>query len=130
MTKLTLEEFLCMFMAEIAKRHDEHSNLIKKIQASTNFALRNQEASIKALEIQTISTSIEAGMPSIRRINASQYAVSNLQNRNLFSESKKTTGPFPSRLNDDNWDELKETDEVKDLEAYYTDTKPLGNSIP
>ncbi|GKC39649.1 hypothetical protein Tco_1052033 [Tanacetum coccineum] len=79
---------------------------------------------------ETISTSIEADMPSIRRINASQYAVSNLQNRNLFSESKKTTRPFPSRLNDDNWDELKETDEVKDLEAYYTDTKPLGNSIP
>ncbi|GKE45435.1 hypothetical protein Tco_1472719, partial [Tanacetum coccineum] len=52
MMELTLEEFLCMFMAEIAKRHDEHSNLIKKIQASTDFALRNQEASIKALRIQ------------------------------------------------------------------------------
>ncbi|GJS56015.1 hypothetical protein Tco_0629377 [Tanacetum coccineum] len=130
MTKLTLEEFPCMFMAEIAKRYDENTNLIKEIRASTDFALRNQEASIKALEIHMISTSVEADMPSIRRINANQYVVSNLQNRNLFSESKKTTEPSPSRLNDDHWDELKETNEVKDLEAYYTDAKPLGNSIP
>ncbi|GKB52625.1 hypothetical protein Tco_0903378 [Tanacetum coccineum] len=159
MTQLTLEEFLCMFMAEIAKRHDENTNLIKEIRASTDFALRNQEALIKALEIhvrhmsinlhekvsrdlrsstkimpnandETISTSVEADMPSISRINASQYVVSNLQNRNLFSESKKTTEPSPSRLNDDHWDELKETNEVKDSEAYYTDAKPLGNSIP
>ncbi|GJT76443.1 hypothetical protein Tco_1043168 [Tanacetum coccineum] len=52
MMELTLEEFLCMLMAKIAKRHDEHSNLIKEIQASTDFSLRNQEASIKALRIQ------------------------------------------------------------------------------
>ncbi|GJR62602.1 hypothetical protein Tco_1504764 [Tanacetum coccineum] len=95
MTNLTLEESLIMFMDEIAKRHDENSNLIKEIQASTDFALRNQKASIKALEIQvkqmsiilheklsgnlqssieikprvndeTISTSVETDMPSIR----------------------------------------------------------------
>ncbi|GJS93646.1 hypothetical protein Tco_0800614 [Tanacetum coccineum] len=100
MMELTLEESLSMFMAEIAKRHDEHSNLIKEIQAFTNFALRNQKASIKALEIQvrqmniilhkklygnlqsstkikprgndeTISTSVKADKPSIRRIDAS-----------------------------------------------------------
>ncbi|GJT28555.1 hypothetical protein Tco_0908830 [Tanacetum coccineum] len=47
-----LEESLSMFMAEIAKRHDEHSNLIKEIQASIDFALRNQKTSIEALEIQ------------------------------------------------------------------------------
>ncbi|GKD56423.1 hypothetical protein Tco_1289810, partial [Tanacetum coccineum] len=103
MTKLTLEEFLCMFMPEITKRHDEHSNLIKEIQASMDFALRNQKASIKALEIQdrqmsiilhknlsgnlqsstkikprgndeTISTSVKADKPSIHRIDASQYS--------------------------------------------------------
>ncbi|GJU44142.1 reverse transcriptase domain-containing protein [Tanacetum coccineum] len=39
-------------MAESAKRHDENSNLIKEIRASTNVAIRNQGASIKALEIQ------------------------------------------------------------------------------
>ncbi|GJU25850.1 hypothetical protein Tco_1164471 [Tanacetum coccineum] len=47
-----------MFMAEIAKKHDELSNLIKEIQASTDFALRNQKASIKALEIQVRQMSI------------------------------------------------------------------------
>ncbi|GJW53768.1 hypothetical protein Tco_0097853, partial [Tanacetum coccineum] len=115
-----LEESLNMFMAEIAIRHDEHSNLIKEIQASTDFALRNQKTLIEALEIQ----------PSIRRINGSQYAVSNLQNRNLFSESKKTTLPSPNHLNDDYLDELKETDGEKDLEAHYTNAKPLGKALP
>ncbi|GKC43965.1 DNA/RNA polymerases superfamily protein, partial [Tanacetum coccineum] len=38
---------------ESAKRHDENSNLIKKIRASIDVAIRNQRASIKALEIQT-----------------------------------------------------------------------------
>ncbi|GKB27964.1 putative reverse transcriptase domain-containing protein [Tanacetum coccineum] len=39
-------------MNELAKRHEENSNLIKEIRASTNAAIRNQGASIKALEIQ------------------------------------------------------------------------------
>ncbi|GJY91655.1 hypothetical protein Tco_0507437 [Tanacetum coccineum] len=139
--------------------HDENTNLIKELRASTDFALRNQKASIKALEIQVrqmsiilherlsrnlqssieinprvhdemISTSVKADKPSIRRINASQYVVSNLQNRNLFSESKKTTLPSLSHLNDDYWDELKEANGEKDLEAYYTDAKPLGKTLP
>ncbi|GKA65013.1 putative reverse transcriptase domain-containing protein [Tanacetum coccineum] len=47
-----IEESLSKFMAESAKRHDENSNLIKKSRASTDVAIRNQGASIKALEIQ------------------------------------------------------------------------------
>ncbi|GJZ37075.1 uncharacterized mitochondrial protein-like protein [Tanacetum coccineum] len=47
-----MEESLRKFMAESAKRHEENSNLIKEIQASTDVAIRNQGASIKALEIQ------------------------------------------------------------------------------
>ncbi|GJX63948.1 putative reverse transcriptase domain-containing protein [Tanacetum coccineum] len=39
-------------MSESAKRHEENSNLIKEIRASTNAAIRNQGASIKNLEIQ------------------------------------------------------------------------------
>ncbi|GKE43960.1 hypothetical protein Tco_1471244, partial [Tanacetum coccineum] len=39
-------------MAESTKRHDENSNIIKEIRASTNAAIRNQGASIKTLEIQ------------------------------------------------------------------------------
>ncbi|GJY42343.1 hypothetical protein Tco_0429613, partial [Tanacetum coccineum] len=159
MTALTLEESLSMFMAEIANRHDEQSNLIKEIQASTNFALRNQKSSIKAFENQfrkmsiilhkklsgnlqssskvkprvydeTISTSVETDNPSICHIDASQYVISNLQNRNLFSKSKKITLPSPNHLNDDYWDELKETDGEKDLETHYANAKPLGNALP
>ncbi|GJU40492.1 homeodomain-like protein [Tanacetum coccineum] len=159
MTELTLEESLRMFMVEIAKRLDENTNLIKELQASTDFALRNQKASIKALEIQVkqmsiilheklsrdlrssteimprvnderISTSVETDKLPIRRIDASQYAVSNLQNRNLFYESKKMAGRSPSHLNDDQWDELKETDGEKDLEGHYTNAKLLGKALP
>ncbi|GJV61417.1 hypothetical protein Tco_1467517 [Tanacetum coccineum] len=126
MMELTLEESLSMFMTKIAKRLDENTNLIKELQASTDFALRNQEASIKALMIQgrkmsielheklsrdlrsstiikprvddeTISTSVETEKPSIHHIDASQYA---------------------------------ETDEGKDLEAHYTNAKPLGKALP
>nr|GEY87265.1 hypothetical protein [Tanacetum cinerariifolium] len=48
----TLEELLTKFMVESAKRHEENSNIIKEIRASTNAAIRNQGASIKTLEIQ------------------------------------------------------------------------------
>ncbi|GKE68615.1 hypothetical protein Tco_1526687, partial [Tanacetum coccineum] len=39
-------------MGESAKRHEENSNLIKEIRASTDVAIENQGASIKTLEIQ------------------------------------------------------------------------------
>ncbi|GJT73744.1 zinc finger, CCHC-type containing protein [Tanacetum coccineum] len=39
-------------MAESAKRHEENSNLIKEIRGFMDAAIRNQGASIKALEIQ------------------------------------------------------------------------------
>ncbi|GJV83351.1 reverse transcriptase domain-containing protein [Tanacetum coccineum] len=130
MMEITLEESLSMFMTKIAKRLDENTNLIKELQASMDFALRNQKALIKALEIQTISTSVETTKPSIRRIDASQYAISNLQNINLFSKSKKMTGTSPTRLNDDHWDELKETGGEKDLEAHYNNSMPIGKALP
>ncbi|GJU93444.1 hypothetical protein Tco_1318200 [Tanacetum coccineum] len=47
----TMEETLSKFMAESATIHDENSNLIKEIRASTDAAIRNQGASIMALEI-------------------------------------------------------------------------------
>ncbi|GJW56370.1 hypothetical protein Tco_0103101 [Tanacetum coccineum] len=48
----TLKEPLTKFMAKSAKRHEENSNIIKEIRASTDAAIRNQGASIKTLEIQ------------------------------------------------------------------------------
>ncbi|GJU11522.1 hypothetical protein Tco_1133918 [Tanacetum coccineum] len=48
----SMEDTLSKFMSESAKRHEENSNLIKEIQASTDAAIRNHGASIKTLEIQ------------------------------------------------------------------------------
>ncbi|GKA36213.1 hypothetical protein Tco_0722704 [Tanacetum coccineum] len=48
----TMEESPSKFMAEYAKRHDENSNLIREIRATMDVVIRNQGASIKALEIQ------------------------------------------------------------------------------
>ncbi|GKD25467.1 hypothetical protein Tco_1231681 [Tanacetum coccineum] len=65
-------------MGESAKRHEENSNLIKEIRASTDAAIRNQGASIKTLEIQIGQMS---------------------KNRTLMYEIRQMTIPFPSRLN-------------------------------
>nr|GFC45110.1 hypothetical protein [Tanacetum cinerariifolium] len=115
-------------MSESEKRHEENSNLIKEIQASTDASLRNQGASIKTLEIQIgkmskvlqerglgslpsstktnqrdhvklISTIIEADSYSTRRMGSSQYVVSTGQNCTFMYETKQTTILFPSHLN-------------------------------
>ncbi|GJW75749.1 hypothetical protein Tco_0135119 [Tanacetum coccineum] len=39
-----MKDTLSKFMSESAKRHEENSNLIKEIQASTDAAIRNQGA--------------------------------------------------------------------------------------
>ncbi|GKD51155.1 hypothetical protein Tco_1280131, partial [Tanacetum coccineum] len=124
----SMEETLCKFMSESAKRHEENSNLIKEIRASTDAAIRNQGASIKTLEIQigqmskvlqekgfgslpsstktnlrdhvkSILTIVEADSYPIRRMGSFQYAVSTELNRTLMYETKQMTIPFPSRLN-------------------------------
>ncbi|GJR35901.1 hypothetical protein Tco_1211585 [Tanacetum coccineum] len=46
----SMEETLSKFMSESAKRHEENSNMIKEIRASTDAAIRNQGASIKTLK--------------------------------------------------------------------------------
>ncbi|GJU39955.1 hypothetical protein Tco_1192912 [Tanacetum coccineum] len=43
----SMEDTLSKFMSESAKRHEENSNLIKEIRASTDAAIRNQGASWK-----------------------------------------------------------------------------------
>ncbi|GJV97960.1 hypothetical protein Tco_1549537 [Tanacetum coccineum] len=48
----SMEDTLSKFMSESAKRHEENSNLIKEIRASTDATIRNQGASIKTLEIE------------------------------------------------------------------------------
>ncbi|GKD38121.1 putative reverse transcriptase domain-containing protein [Tanacetum coccineum] len=109
----SIEETLSKFMSELAKRHEENSNLIKEIRASMDAAIRNQGASGKTLEnqigqmskvlqekgfgslpsstetnlrdhVKSISTIVEADSYSIRRMGFSQYAVSTGQNRTLM----------------------------------------------
>ncbi|GJU15338.1 mitochondrial proton/calcium exchanger protein-like protein isoform X1 [Tanacetum coccineum] len=49
----SMEDTLSKFMGELAKRHEENSNLIKEIRALTDAAIRNQGASIKTLRDKT-----------------------------------------------------------------------------
>ncbi|GJW93662.1 hypothetical protein Tco_0173334 [Tanacetum coccineum] len=129
-------------MAELAKRHKENSNIIKEIRASIDAAIRNQEESIKTLEIQigqmskvlqergieglpgstepnprdhvkSISTS-KANSSPIRRIESGPYAVSNAEYSSLSFEIVL----FPSRLHGYDRDDWKEACEVKILETY------------
>nr|GEW55607.1 hypothetical protein [Tanacetum cinerariifolium] len=114
----SMEDTLSKFIGESAKRHEENSNLIKEIQASTDAAIRNQGASIKTLEIQieqmskvlqesgfgslpsltetnprdqvkSILTTIEADSCPIRSIGSSKYAVSTGQNRKDYAQNIK-----------------------------------------
>ncbi|GKD97068.1 hypothetical protein Tco_1380965 [Tanacetum coccineum] len=143
----SMEDTLRKFMSESSKRHEENSNLIKEIRASTDAAIRNQGASIKTLEIQIeqmskvlhergfgslpsstetnprdqvkqISTTIEANSHSICRIGSSQYAVSDGQNSTLLYKSRQTTVPFPSRLVNHYCDEKEGNHGPKFIEAY------------
>ncbi|GKA54695.1 hypothetical protein Tco_0753644 [Tanacetum coccineum] len=152
-----MEDTLSKFMSESAKRHEENSNLIKEIRATTDTAIRNQGASIKTLEIQigqmskvllergfgslpsstetnprdqvkSISTTIEADSHSIHRIGSSQYAVSTGQNSTLLYKSRQMAVPFPSRLDNHYCKEKEGNYEPKFTKAYGASY--INNTIP
>ncbi|GKB84264.1 retrovirus-related pol polyprotein from transposon TNT 1-94 [Tanacetum coccineum] len=150
----TMEESLTKFMAELEKRHEENSNIIKEIRASTDAAIRNQGALIKTLEIQIGQMSKvlqERGFGSplsstktnprdhvksiftakydsigIRRIRSAPYAISDSQFNNAFSKIV----PFPRRLHDYCCDEWMEACELKILETYSIRTTLHNNTFP
>ncbi|GKD42358.1 ribonuclease H-like domain-containing protein [Tanacetum coccineum] len=127
-------------MAESAKRHEENSNIIKEIRASTDAGIRNQGASIKTLEIQIghmskvlqergfgsqlykdkscrpsqIDLNTKVDFFGIRCIGCGPYTVSGTQHRSLFSE----TVPFSRRLQNFACDDWREAHDVKILDAY------------
>ncbi|GJV38075.1 putative reverse transcriptase domain-containing protein [Tanacetum coccineum] len=138
----TMEESLAKFMAESAKRHEENSNIIKEIRASTDATIRNQGASIKTLELQikkmskvlqergfgslpgftetnprdqvkSISTTT-ADLSEIRHMEHGPYVVSGSQHRFMFPK----TVPFPRRLHNYCCDGLKEAHGANILDAY------------
>ncbi|GJY96710.1 hypothetical protein Tco_0513620 [Tanacetum coccineum] len=111
-------------MAESTKKHEENSNIIKDIRASTDAAIRNQGSSIKTLEnqigqmskvlqergigglpgstepnpkdhVKSISTA-KADSSVICRIGSGPYAISDAQYSSLSSE----TVPFPNPIVD------------------------------
>ncbi|GJR48597.1 retrovirus-related pol polyprotein from transposon TNT 1-94 [Tanacetum coccineum] len=150
----TLEE---AYYIQFAKRHEENSNIIKEIRASTDATIRNQGASLKTLEIQigqmskvlqkkgfrslpsstkinprdhvkSISTA-EADLTKIRRIGSGPYAVSDSQFNNIFFEPFQIV-PFSRCLHDYCCDERKEARELKVLETYSIRTTLHNNTLP
>ncbi|GJU46493.1 hypothetical protein Tco_1203759 [Tanacetum coccineum] len=149
-----MEESLTKFMAESTKRHEENSNIIKEIRASSDAAIKNQGASIKTLKIQIGQTSkvlqergfeslpsltetnprdhvksistAKADSTRIHRIGSPPYAVLDSRISNVFSK----TVPNPRRLHDYCYDEWKEARELKILETYSIGTTLHDNTLP
>ncbi|GKF99573.1 hypothetical protein Tco_0301264, partial [Tanacetum coccineum] len=80
--------------------------------------------------VKTISTSVKADMTPIHHIGSSQYAVSAQQNSKLMFESRRTTIPFLSCLNDYYYDEKKALYGPQFLEANSYEASHIDNSIP
>ncbi|GKD61382.1 retrovirus-related pol polyprotein from transposon TNT 1-94 [Tanacetum coccineum] len=153
-----MEESLSKFMNESSKRHEENSNLIKENQSLMDAAIKNQRASIKALEIQigqiskvpqerrygslpsltetnprdhvsSILTTVEADTTPIRRIGSTQYAISTQQNSKQIFESRQATILFPNHLNDYYCDE-KGSYGPQHLDAYSYRATRLDDFLP
>ncbi|GJU01752.1 homeodomain-like protein [Tanacetum coccineum] len=76
--------------------HEENSNLIKEIRASTNAAIRNQGASVKTLEIQ-----IEQMRPSVSVMPLSTYlnlGLGELAHTKLTVELADRTVKYPKGI--------------------------------
>ncbi|GKA50168.1 reverse transcriptase domain-containing protein [Tanacetum coccineum] len=111
-------------LKQFSMRYKEFRELIQPFKDSKQVSQLDRKL------LKTTGLDCSTDKPSICRIDASQYAILNLQNRNLFSESKKMTRPSPSHLNDDYLDELKGTDGEKYLDAHYANAKPIGKALP
>ncbi|GKA86245.1 mitochondrial proton/calcium exchanger protein-like protein isoform X1 [Tanacetum coccineum] len=124
-----MEDTLSKFMSESAKIHEENSNLIKEIRASTDAAIRNQGASIKTLEIQIRKMSKVLHERGFGSLPSSTEANPRDQNRTLMYETRQTTIPFPSRLNGYQCDEKKGSYGPQFSEAY-SEASHIDNSMP
>nr|GEY07156.1 hypothetical protein [Tanacetum cinerariifolium] len=103
-----MEDILSKFMNGSVKIHVENSNLIKEIRASTDAAIRNQEASINTLDIQIGQMS---------------------KNYTLMYKTKQMTILFPSRLNSYYCEEKKESYGPQFSKAY-SKASYINNSVP
>ncbi|GJY09048.1 hypothetical protein Tco_0377233 [Tanacetum coccineum] len=80
--------------------------------------------------VKSILTTVEADASSIRRIGSYQYAVSTGQNNTLMYETRQTTIPFPSRLNNCYCKYKKESYGSHFSEAYSYGASHINKSIP
>ncbi|GJT78428.1 ribonuclease H-like domain, reverse transcriptase, RNA-dependent DNA polymerase [Tanacetum coccineum] len=115
----TIKESLSKFMAESAKRHEENSNLIKEIRASTDA----QGVSIKALEIQI------GQMSKVLQERGSGNLPSSTKT-NLRDHVNQANIPFPSFLCDDCYDKEEGSCGLKNFDGYSIGTTLLNNSLP
>ncbi|GJY76758.1 hypothetical protein Tco_0481874 [Tanacetum coccineum] len=108
----TMEESLNKFMAESAKRHDEHSALINSTETNPRD------------HVKSITTTEEVETPSICRIGPHQYIVSSLKEDDKIPliELSRVTIPFPSRLKENGYDEKKVMKELKKLQVNSTES--------
>ncbi|GKC35305.1 retrovirus-related pol polyprotein from transposon TNT 1-94 [Tanacetum coccineum] len=132
----SMEETLSKFMSESVKRHEENSNMIKEIRASTDAAERgfgSLPSSIKTNprdHVKSILTITESDLNPIRRIGSPQYAISTLQKRRFMFESRQMTIPFLSCLNDYYCEERKGSYGPQFSEAYSYEALHIDKSIP
>nr|GEU52323.1 hypothetical protein [Tanacetum cinerariifolium] len=106
---------------ELAKRHNENSSLIKEIQASTDVIIRNQGASIKALEIQIGQMSKERLMKLKKlQVNSAESATSL---KRLRKEKTRIEEEIKATMNDHYLEIIKD-----DLPPKEND--PCSNTLP
>ncbi|GKD11819.1 hypothetical protein Tco_1196226, partial [Tanacetum coccineum] len=80
--------------------------------------------------VKLISTTVEADTNPIRCMGSSQYTVSTSQNSKLIYETRQTTIPFLSRLNDYYFEEKKGSHGPTFLESDSYEASHINNSIP
>ncbi|GJV01455.1 retrotransposon protein [Tanacetum coccineum] len=149
----SMEESLSIFMIESAKRHEENSNIIKEIRASSDATIRSQGASIKTLELQigqmskvlqergfrSLHSSTEnnpkdqvklistatTDLHEIRHMDHGSYAVSRPHHIFVFP---KTTS-FPRRLHNYCCYDLVEAHGVNILDTYNNNLPLKENDL-
>ncbi|GKC98518.1 putative reverse transcriptase domain-containing protein [Tanacetum coccineum] len=108
----------------------QFNNLGREIKKERGFgSLSSSTKANPRDQVKSISTTIKADSYPIRRIGSSQYTVSARQNRTLMYETRQTTIPFLSHLNEYYCDEKKGSYGPQFLEAY-SKASYIDNSIP
>ncbi|GJW14843.1 retrovirus-related pol polyprotein from transposon TNT 1-94 [Tanacetum coccineum] len=117
-------------MNESTKRHEENSNMIKEIRASTDAAIRNQGTSIKTLEIQTGQMSKvlqERGfgsLPGSTDTNPRDHV------KSISTAVETNMTRRHSRLNDGYYNEEKGSYGLQYLDGYSNRATLLNDSQP